>query len=66
MSIPVDIYKMLEDIVGPEYISDKEYVLAAYRHTGPGGRGPQPGPGAVVLPASAEEGFHGSITHVSP
>jgi hypothetical protein len=55
MSIPANIYKMLEDIVGPEYISDKEYVLAAYRHAGPGGRGQQAGPGAIVLPGSTEE-----------
>jgi glycolate oxidase len=55
MSIAANIYKMLEDIVGPDNISDKEYVLAAYRHSGPGSREKQAGPGAVVLPASVEQ-----------
>jgi glycolate oxidase len=57
MSLPANIYKMLEDIVGPEYISDKDYVMAAYRHSGPGsaGREKSPGPAAVLLPGSTEE-----------
>ena len=57
MSIPANIYKMLEDIVGPEYISEKEYILAAYRHLGPGseGRENSAGPAAVLLPGNTEE-----------
>ncbi len=55
MSLPENIYKTLENIVGPEYISDKEYILAAYRHAGPGARQKPAGPGAVILPGSTEE-----------
>lgn len=57
MSLPAQIYKMLEDIVGLENISDKEYILAAYRHPGPGagGRERSLGPAAVLLPSSTEQ-----------
>src|SRR4030042_1885910 len=57
MSLPSNIYKLFEDIVGPEYITDKDYILAAYRHSGPGsgGREKSPGPAAVILPGSTEE-----------
>ncbi len=57
MSLPSDIYSAFEDIVGPENISDKDYVMAAYRHAGPGagGREKSPGPAAVLLPGSTEE-----------
>jgi glycolate oxidase len=55
MSLPQPIYKVLEEIVGPENISDKEYILAAYRHPGPGNPQRPPGPAAVILPGSVEE-----------
>jgi len=55
MSLPQHIYKILEDIVGPEYISDKEYILAAYRHPGPGSMQKPAGMEAVILPGSVEE-----------
>jgi glycolate oxidase len=55
MSLPQPLYKILEDVVGPEYISDKEYILAAYRHPGPGNSQKLPGPAAVILPGSVEE-----------
>jgi glycolate oxidase len=55
MSLPENIYQALESIVGPEYISDKEYILAAYRHAGPGVRQKPVGPAAVILPGSTEE-----------
>ncbi len=55
MSLPQYIYKVLEEIVGPENISDKEYILAAYRHPGPGNLQRPPGPAAVILPGSVDE-----------
>ena len=55
MSIPANIYKMLEDIVGPENISDREYIMAAYRHQSPGasGAGKSAGARCVVLPVNS-------------
>ncbi len=55
MTLPRHIYKNLEEIVGPENISDKEYILAAYRHPGPATPQRRPGPAAVILPGSVEE-----------
>jgi hypothetical protein len=55
MSLPVDAYQHLEKIVGPEFISDKQYILAAYRHASPGSAQKPPGPEAVLLPGSAAE-----------
>lgn len=55
MSLPQDAYKMLENIVGAENISDHQHILAAYRHTNPqNGRKPF-SPGAVIMPESTEE-----------
>jgi glycolate oxidase len=55
MSLPQHIYKILEDVVGPEYISDKEYMLAPYRHPGPGNMQRPPGVAVAILPGSVEE-----------
>jgi glycolate oxidase len=55
MSLPQHVYKILEEIVGPDNISDKEYILAAYRHSSPGGMPKSPGKDAVILPGSVEE-----------
>lgn len=55
MSLPEHIYQTLEDIVGAEYISDKEFILSAYRHPGPTSTQQPPGPDAVILPETAEE-----------
>jgi len=55
VSLPEHIYKELEDVVGPENISDREYVLAAYRHAGPGGFRKPPSPEAVIMPGSTRE-----------
>ena len=57
MSLAPNIYKILENIVGPENISDREYIMAAYRHQSPGasGREKAPGPAAVVLPSTVEQ-----------
>ena len=55
MSLPKDVYAELEGIVGPEYISDREYVLAAMRHAMPSSPVKPPSPAAVLLPGSAEE-----------
>jgi glycolate oxidase len=55
MGIPDYIYKTLEEVVGPDNISDKEYILAAYRHPGPANTQKPLGPAAVILPGSAEE-----------
>jgi len=55
MSITGNIYKLLEDIVGPENISDRPHILAAYRHTNPqNGRKPA-SPAAVIMPANTAE-----------
>jgi len=55
MSLPENIYKMFESVVGPENISGRPHILAAYRHASPqDGRKPA-SPDAVVLPGSAEE-----------
>jgi glycolate oxidase len=55
MSLPKDTYAELEGIVGPEYISDREYILAAMRHAMPSSPVKPPSPAAVLLPGSAEE-----------
>src|SRR5512136_2474332 len=55
MSLPENVYKIFLDIVGPEYISDREYILAAYRHAGPGSFQKPVSPEAVILPGSTEE-----------
>jgi hypothetical protein len=55
MSLRKQVYKELESVVGPENISDREYILAAYRHAGPGGSRKPPSPEAVIMPGSTEE-----------
>jgi glycolate oxidase len=55
MSLSQPVYKIMEDIVGAENISDKPYILAAYRHPAPGSAKKLPDMAAVVLPGSAEE-----------
>ncbi len=55
MGLPDYIYKTFEEVVGSENISDKEYILAAYRHPGPASTQKPPGPVAVILPGSTEE-----------
>jgi glycolate oxidase len=55
VSLPSYIYKILEEAVGPEYISDKEYILAAYRHRGPGSGLKPHDIAAVILPGDVGE-----------
>ena len=55
MSLPRQIYKMLEGVVGPDNISDKEHILAAYRHWSPQSAQKPPSPAAIILPGSTEE-----------
>lgn len=61
MPLSRDIYQEVEDIVGPENMSEDEAILEAYTSFGFGSRGPQPEdryytrPEAVVLPGSSEE-----------
>ncbi len=55
MSLPKHIYKIIENVVGPENISDKEHILAAYRHFSLQGAQKPPGPAAVILTGSTEE-----------
>ena len=55
MSLPKDIYAELERIVGPDYISDREYILAGLRHPMPSTPVKPHSPAAVLLPATAEE-----------
>jgi hypothetical protein len=55
MSLPQNIYKMFESVVGSENISDRPHILVAYRHTpSQGGRKPA-SPDAVLMPGSTEE-----------
>jgi len=46
---------MLESVVGPEYISDREYILSAYRHPMPQIERKPASPEAVILPGCTEE-----------
>jgi len=55
MSLPKHIYKMLESVVGPEYISDREYILAAHRRPMPQTKKKPTSPEAIILPGSTEE-----------
>jgi len=55
MSLPKHVYKTLESVVGPENMSDRQHILAAYRHATPGRAGKPPSPEAVILPRSTEE-----------
>ncbi len=55
MSLPKTVYKELADIVGAENISDRQYVLAAYRHTNPQNGRKQASPEAVIMPSSTDE-----------
>jgi len=55
MSLPGYIYKMLENVVGPENISDSPHILAAYRHFSPQAVHRPVSPAAVILPGSTEE-----------
>lgn len=55
MSLPKEVYKLLENIVGPENINARPHILAAYRHTNPqNGRKPH-SPAAIVMPGNTEE-----------
>ena len=55
MSLPTYIYKIFENIVGQDNISDKEHIMAAYRHWSPQSPQKPPSPAAVILPGSTEE-----------
>jgi glycolate oxidase len=55
MSLSQYLYKTLENVVGPENISDREWVQAAYRHPSPGTSQKPASPEAVILPGSTEE-----------
>jgi glycolate oxidase len=55
MGLPKEVFRMLENIVEPEYVSDHEYVLAAYRRPLPNMPRKPVSPDAVVLPGSVEE-----------
>jgi hypothetical protein len=55
MSLPENVYRELEDVVGTEYISDKEYILAGNRSPMPSDFGGYTSPEAILLPGSAEE-----------
>jgi glycolate oxidase len=55
MSLPKDVYKLLESVVGAENITDQQHILAAYRHMNPqNGRKPH-SPEAVIMPGSTKE-----------
>jgi len=55
MALPEHIYKELEAVVGPEYISDRPYILAGIRQAMPSSPVKPPSPEAVILPGSTEE-----------
>jgi glycolate oxidase len=56
MSLPASIYQNLENVVGPENLSDKPHILAAYRHISPQNQSaPSVSPAAVIMPGSTEE-----------
>jgi glycolate oxidase len=55
MGLPEHVYKMLENIVGSDYISDRPYILAAYRHQMPNSPQKPASPEAIILPGSTEE-----------
>jgi glycolate oxidase len=61
MALTRDLYRELEDVVGPENISEDPAILEGYCSFGHGARGPEPGdryftkPEAVVLPGSTQE-----------
>lgn len=55
MRLPKHIYKEFENVVGPEYISDREYILAAHRHPTTMSMRKPASPDAVILPGSTEE-----------
>ncbi|MEM3180561.1 MAG: FAD-binding protein, partial [Candidatus Bathyarchaeia archaeon] len=53
MGLPRIAYRIIEDIVGPENISDDPAVLAAYHRSG--AMPPSYPPAAVVMPKTTEE-----------
>jgi FAD/FMN-containing dehydrogenase len=55
MSLPGYVYKTLESVVGPENISERQHILAAYRHPAPGSPRSPYSPEAIILPGSTEE-----------
>ena len=55
MSLPENVYRELESVVGKEYISDREYILAGNRNPMPSDFGRYETPEAILLPGSAEE-----------
>jgi glycolate oxidase len=55
MSLPKHVYRELESVVGREYMSDREYILAAHRHPMPHTDQRPVSPEAVILPGSTEE-----------
>ena len=55
MSLPGEVYRQLEAVVGPENISQKEHILAAYRHLSPQGARKPASPEAVIMPGSTAE-----------
>jgi len=54
MALPQNVYAEFEAVVGKDYISDKEYVIAGHRAPRPTGWTPK-SPLAVLLPGSTEE-----------
>ena len=55
MGLSKKVYRALEDIVGSENIDDRQFVLAAYRHTSPQSGRKQKSPSAVVMPGNTDE-----------
>lgn len=55
MSLAPQVYAELEAIVGPQYISDKPWILAGVRAPQPNSPMKPASPEAVLLPGSAEE-----------
>lgn len=55
MGLSKHVYEMLESVVGPQNISDREYILASHRHPTTMSMRKPASPDAVILPGSTEE-----------
>lgn len=55
MGLSKAVYRALEDIVGEENISDREFIISAYRHTNPQNGKKQNSPAAIIMPGNTGE-----------
>ena len=55
MGLTESAYRELADIVGAENISNRQHILAAYRHTNPQNGKKQHSPAAVIMPENVQQ-----------